>query len=96
MSVAHLTPAESSDRDEITALGREIEPDRLRRAKEEPLASKFLAGEELFYYAASITMAGIRMQHPEADERRVLEIWEQRLELVDRMDRKRAERQRAQ
>lgn len=96
MAVANLSPEASSYRDEIIALGHEIERDRLRRAKEEPLASKFLAGEELFHYAASITMAGIRMQHPEADERRVLEILEQRLELVDRMDRQRAERQRAQ
>lgn len=96
MSVAALSPEASSYRDDIIALGREIEHDRLRRAKAEPLASKFLAGEELYHYAASITMAGIRMQHPDADERQVLEILEQRLELVDRMDRERAERQRAQ
>ena len=96
MSDAVLTSAESSYRDEIVLLGRAIERDRLQRAREEPLASKFLAGEELFHYAAKITMAGIRMQHPEADERQVLEILEQRLELVDRMDRQRAERQRAQ
>ena len=96
MSVTNLSPEASRYRDEIIQLGHEIERDRLRRAKDEPLASKFLAGEELFHYAASITMSGIRMQHPEADERQVLDILEKRMELVDRMDRERAERQRAQ
>ena len=96
MSVTNLSPEASRYRDEIIQLGHEIERDRLRRAKDEPLASKFLAGEELFHYAAGITMAGIRMQRPDANENEVLEILEQRLELVDRMDRERAERQRAQ
>ena len=96
MSVANLSPEASSYRDEIVQLGHEIERDRLRRAKAEPLASKFLAGEDLFHYAASITMAGIRIQNPKADEQQVLKILEERLELVDRMDRERAERQRAQ
>ena len=96
MPDATLVSAENSYRDDIVQLGQAIERDRLRRANEEPLASKFLAGEELFHYAASITMAGIRMQHPEADEPQVLKILKQRLELVDRMDRQRAERQRAE
>ena len=47
---------------------------------------KLLAGEELFHYACSITMAGIRNQFPEADEAERRRILENRLELQRKLE----------
>ena len=47
---------------------------------------KLLLGEELFAYACSITMAGIRNQFPDADERERRRILEQRLELQRKLE----------
>jgi hypothetical protein len=46
-----------------------------------PPEQKLLLGEELFAYACSITMAGIRNQFPDADEAERRRILQQRLEL---------------
>lgn len=48
---------------------------------------KLLAGEELFEYACSITLAGIRNQFPEASEAECRRVLEARLELRERMER---------
>jgi hypothetical protein len=47
---------------------------------------RFLAGARLFDYACSITMAGIRHEHPSADEREVLRILRERLDLARRLE----------
>lgn len=70
-----------------SALADDIYRERVLRARRTPLEEKFLAGEELFEYACSITMAGIRNQNPsfsEADCRRELN---RRLEWRERMER---------
>jgi hypothetical protein len=48
---------------------------------------KFLAGEELFEYACSITLAGIRNQNPGFSEEECHRELERRLELQARMER---------
>ncbi|MDB6080144.1 MAG: hypothetical protein JWO82_3891 [Akkermansiaceae bacterium] len=49
---------------DIAALARRIDRDRLERAKAMPFAEKFFAGAELFEDACEITRAGIRHQNP--------------------------------
>ena len=47
---------------------------------------KLLAGEELFHYACSITLLGIRNQFPEADEAERQRILESRLKLQRKLE----------
>ncbi len=68
----------------------DIYRDKVRAARAASMDEKLWIGEELFHYAAGITMAGIRHQHPEADEAEVLRILKQRLELRERMEQHRA------
>lgn len=60
--------------------------DKVRAAREMKPEEKLVAGEELFDYACTITKAGIRMQHPDADEKRVLQILRDRLAMVERWE----------
>ena len=55
-------------------------------ARQMPLEQKLLAGEELFHYACSITLAGIRNQFPDADESEQQRILESRLQLQRRLE----------
>jgi len=64
----------------------ELYHDKLDTARRMTPEDKFLAGARLFDYACSITMAGIRHQYPQADEREVLRILRERLDLARRMD----------
>lgn len=64
----------------------ELYREELREARVMPLEQKLLLGEELFAYACSITMAGIRNQFPEADEAERRRILEQRLELQRKLE----------
>jgi hypothetical protein len=66
----------------IDALYRE-EVIRARRSSPE---QKLLSGPRLFDWACEMTKAGIRVQFPDADEQRVLEILKQRLELRRRLE----------
>lgn len=59
----------------------ELYREELREARAMAPEQKLLLGEELFAYACSITMAGIRNQFPEADEAEQRRILESRLEL---------------
>ena len=43
----------------------------IESAKRQSFAQKFMAGAELFDYACSITLSGIRMQHPNFNEAQV-------------------------
>jgi hypothetical protein len=63
----------------------ELYREELREAREMAPEQKLLLGEELFIYACSITMAGIRNQFPEADEAERRRILEQRLVLQQKL-----------
>lgn len=67
----------------------EIYMDKARAARAASIEDRLWAGEELFRYAAGITMMGIRHQHPDADEAQVLEILKQRLALREQLERRR-------
>ena len=64
----------------------ELYREELREARAMPPEQKLLLGEELFAYACSITMAGIRNQFPQADEAEQRRILEQRLELQRKLE----------
>lgn len=64
----------------------ELYREELREARAMPLEQKLLLGEELFAYACSITMAGIRNQFPEADEAEHRRILERRLALQRKLE----------
>ena len=72
---------------EFDALAEEIYRDRVFRARRTPPEEKFLAGEELFDYACSITLAGIRHQFPSATEPECQAILASRLALREKMER---------
>ena len=64
----------------------ELYREELREARLMPPEQKLLLGEELFAYACSITMAGIRHQFPEAGEAERRRILERRLELQRKLE----------
>lgn len=68
----------------IDQLYREEVLDARRMSPED----KFLAGEELFEYACSITLAGIRSQNPEFNQRQCRQELERRLKLQELMERR--------
>jgi hypothetical protein len=79
-------PATQPFRSEFQPLIDELYREEVLEARRMSPEEKFLAGEELFQYACSITLAGIRSENPgfsEADCRHELE---RRLELRERMD----------
>ena len=65
-----------------------IRREKVEQAREMTDEQKLRAGGELFDYACWITTAGIRSQHPEADETRVLDILRQRLERRERREKR--------
>jgi hypothetical protein len=60
--------------------------DKVMRARRMAPESKLLAPARLFEYARSITMAGIRNEHPAASEEQVREIFQERLKLKRRLE----------
>jgi hypothetical protein len=73
---------------QIQRLANELYRERVIEARAMPPEEKLLAGEELFEYACSITLAGIRNQFPGISEEECLRILEERLELRERMERR--------
>jgi len=71
----------------IREVSERIDRDRIRRAKEQRPEDKFYIGPELFDLACEFSKAGIRAQHPDADEARVLQLLRERLALVERLER---------
>ena len=67
----------------IEALYRES----VLEARRMPPGEKFLLGEELFEYACSITLSGIRNQNPGFSEEECQQELQRRLDLVERMER---------
>jgi len=59
----------------------ELYREELREARAMRPEDKLLAGEELFQYACSITLAGIQNQFPQANETERRRILESRLKL---------------
>jgi len=59
--------------------------EKVLRARATPPEQKLFAGVELFTLACEVTKAGIRSQFPDADESRVGEILQQRLDLSRRL-----------
>jgi len=60
----------------------------LEQARRMTPEQKLIAGAELFDYACEISKAGIRHQHPEADESMVLKLLRERLELAERLEKR--------
>jgi Rv0078B-related antitoxin len=69
--------------DELT---HSLERDKVRRAVAMSEEQRFLSALELFEMASEMTRAGIRADHPEADERRVTELLQRRLSLARRLE----------
>jgi hypothetical protein len=74
---------------QIQRLAEELYRERVAEASLTPPEEKLLAGEELFDYACSITLAGIRDQNPGLSEEECLRILEERLDLRERMEQRR-------
>ncbi len=64
----------------------ELYREEVREARSMKPEQKLLAGEELFLYACSITMAGIRNQFPDADEAERKRILQSRIDLQRKLD----------
>jgi hypothetical protein len=89
MSNKETTPVEDapgSADDQIQRLAKELYDERVLEARGMPPEEKLLAGEELFDYACSITLAGIRDQNPGLSNKECLRILEERLDLRERME----------
>jgi hypothetical protein len=80
------TPTSSAPPPETQRLIDELYREELREARAMSPEEKLLAGEELFLYACSITIAGIQNQFPEANEAERRRILEGRLELQRRLE----------
>jgi len=74
-------------RSPYAALADEIYRERVTRARRTSPEEKFLAGEDLFEYACSITLAGIQNQNPGFTPEECLRELRRRLALRERMER---------
>jgi hypothetical protein len=63
--------------------------DKIESARQMTPQQRLDASGELFDSACEVARAGIRMQHPEADERTVLELLRQRIALGERLEKTR-------
>ena len=73
---------------EIDRLAEELYRERVEEARAMPPEDKLLAGEELFDYACSITLAGIHNQFPDASEDDCRRMLEERLALREELERR--------
>lgn len=67
--------------EDIAALAKRIDREKVERARQMTLIEKFSAGAELFEQACEVTRAGIRGQHPGWDEDQVEAELVRRLEI---------------
>ena len=79
-------PAPYAPPPETQRLIDELYREELRDARKMSAEEKLLAGEELFLYACSITLAGIQNQFPTADEAEQCRILEDRLKLQRKLE----------
>lgn len=63
----------------------ELDRQEIERAREMTFAQKFLAGAELFDYACAISRGGIKMDHPDFDERQITEELKRRIHVGERL-----------
>ena len=63
-----------------------LDEDEVRWARQTPPAEKFIAGAKLFDYACSVTLAGIRRQHPNITEQEALNVLRERLDWASKWD----------
>jgi hypothetical protein len=64
----------------------QLDREDIEQARRMTPAQRLLAGAELFEYACAATKAGIRAQHPHADESEVLRLLRERLEIATRVE----------
>ena len=67
-------------------LADELYLEKVRQARAMTQEQRFRAGPELFDFACEFTKAGVRMDHPDADEARVLELLRKRLALAEKLE----------
>lgn len=79
-------PAPYTPPPETLRLIDELYREEVLEARTMTSEQKLLAGEELFIYACSITMAGIRNQFPEADAAERKRILQSRIALQRKLD----------
>ncbi len=77
---------QQQDGDAIRKLADELYRERVLRARAMTPEDKLSACSELEGYAEGITLAGIRAQHPEADETELRRLLHERLRLRDRLE----------
>ena len=70
----------------IRRLADEIFREKVLRARRMSFADKFRAGGDLFDEMREISLAGIRYQHPDADEATVRQIFAERMRIVRRLN----------
>jgi hypothetical protein len=80
------TPAPYAPPPETQRLIDELYREEVLEARGMTPEQKLLAGEELFLYACSITMAGIRNQFPKANEAERKRILQSRIDLQRKLD----------
>lgn len=64
----------------------ELYREQVRDARRQTVAERFLSALSLFDLACQWAKAGIRLQHPDANEDQVSEILKERLELGRRLE----------
>lgn len=72
--------------DATLELTDELYREKVLQARAMTQEQRFRAGPELFDFACEFTKAGIRMDHPDADEARVLELLRERLALAKKLE----------
>jgi hypothetical protein len=71
---------------EIAELARQINREKIERARAMSISEKFLAGTELFEEACEVSRSGIRNRHPEWNEEQVEAELVRRLEIGRRIE----------
>jgi hypothetical protein len=71
---------------EIAELARQIDREKIQRARAMTLIEKFRAGAELFEEACEVSRSGIRNRHPEWNEDQVEAELIRRLEIGRRIE----------
>jgi hypothetical protein len=60
--------------------------EKVRRAREMDGGAKLLAGPELFDFACQWTRAGILRDHPEATPAEILDLIQQRIDILEKLE----------
>jgi hypothetical protein len=71
---------------EFQDLADELYRERVLRARHTPPEERILDGPRLFDYACSITLAGLRLEHPNASEEELRQLLHQRLEIERKLE----------